>query len=174
MQITLTFEPVTQVQTEALVSYVFEKDGRLEEALAQLDAATGGRLKTLAESGELAGKPLEMTLVHYPAGLAAQRLLVVGAGKPEKFTLAELRRLAGAALRHLKARSVKRFVFVPRENDRTAATAQAITEGLLIGAMDSDKYKTEKKNGNKEVEAVQLVGWEAARAAEAEQGIARG
>jgi len=174
MQITLNSEPIAQIQTEALVTYVFEKDGRIEGTLAQLDAATGGRLKALAEGGELAGKPLEMTLLHYPAGLAAQRLLVVGAGKPEKFTLAELRRLAGAALRHLKARSVKRIVFVPRESDCTSAAAQALVEGLIIGAMDSDKYKTEKKNGNKEIEAVQLAGWEATRLAEVEQGIARG
>jgi leucyl aminopeptidase len=174
MQITLNPSPIAKVQSEALVTYVFEKDNRIEGALAELDSATGGRLKALAESGEMAGKPLEMTLLHYPAGLAAQRLLIVGAGKPEKFTSAELRRLAAAALRHLKARSVKRFVFLARENDRTSAAAQALTEGFLIGAPDSDKYKTEKNNGKKEIEAVQLAGWDASHAREAEQGIARG
>jgi leucyl aminopeptidase len=171
MQITPNSEPITRIQTEALVTYVFEEDARIKGALAELDAATGGRLKALADGGELLGKPLEMTLVHYPAGLGAQRLLVVGAGKPEKFTLADLRRLAGAALRHLKARSVKRFVFVARESDRTAAAAQAVTEGFITGAMDSDKYKTEKKNGAKEIEAVQLAGW---IATEAEPAISRG
>jgi leucyl aminopeptidase len=171
MQITIESNPVAQIQTEALVTYVFEKDGRIEGALAELDAASGGRLKALAESGELTGKALEMTLVHYPAGLAAQRLLLVGAGKPEKFSSAELRKLAGAALRHLKSRSVKRFAFLARETDRTAAAAQAVTEGFLIASMESDKYKTEKKNGNKEIESAALAGWDAAAA---EQGITRG
>jgi leucyl aminopeptidase len=171
MQITTEARPAAQIQTEALVTYVFEKDGRIEGPLAEIDAATGGRLKVLAESGELTGKALETTLVHYPAGLAAQRLLLVGAGKPEKFTGAELRKLAGAALRCLKSKSVKNFAFLARENERTSAAAQAVTEGLIIAAMESDKYKTEKKNGNKEIESVALAGWDAAGA---EQGIARG
>jgi leucyl aminopeptidase len=171
MQITIETTPVIQIQTEALVTYVFEKDACIEGALAELDAATGGRLKALAEAGELAGKSLEMTLLHFPAGLAAQRLLVVGAGKPEKFTHAELRKLAGAALRYLKSRSVKRLVFLARETDRTAAAAQAVSEGLLLAAMEADKYKTEKKNGNKEIVAASLAGW---NPAEAEAGAARG
>jgi len=32
----------------------------------------------------LTGKMLEVTLLHYPQGLAAQRLLILGAGKKDK------------------------------------------------------------------------------------------
>ena len=151
MQITVDTSSIRNLATEALVTYAFEKDGCIEGVLGELDAATGGRLRALAESGELTGKALEMTLLHYPAGLVAQRLLVVGAGKPEKFNSAELRKLAGAALRYLKSRSVKGFAFLPRENDRTPGAAQAIAEGFLIAAMESDRYKTENKNGGTEI-----------------------
>ncbi len=37
--------------------------------VAELDQATGGKLQLLADSGELTGKTMEMTLLHFPAGL---------------------------------------------------------------------------------------------------------
>jgi len=173
MQITIEARPFATIETQALVTYVFEEDNPIQGAVAQLDQAAGGALRRLAESGELKGKPLEMTLLHYLPGLTPQRLLLVGAGKREKFNLAELRKLASAALRYLKARSVSRLAFLPRENDRSAAAAQAITEGLLIANFESDKYKTKKENG-KEVEAGVLAGWDETGRAEGERGIARG
>ena len=94
--------------------------------------------------------------------MAAQRVLLVGAGKREKFGTAELRRLASAAVRYLKARSVKRLAFLARETDRDAAAAEAVTEGLLLGNFDGDKYRTDKKNGP--LESAALVGFDAARA----------
>src|ERR1700687_2711605 len=147
MQIKYEQQSLDKIETPALVTYAFEQENRIEGSLAELDAATGGRLKQLADNGELTGKTLEMTLLHYPAGLAAQRLLVVGAGKPDKFDGAMLRKLAAAALRHLKAKSVKSLVFAVREGERTTAAAQAVTEGLLLGAFDSDRYKSDKKTG---------------------------
>jgi len=170
----LSFDPSSpaQIETPALASYVFDKDDRIEGALAALDRATGGRLKRLAESGELTGKTLEMTLVHDLPGLAASRLLLVGAGKPEKFDGAVLRRVAAAALRSLRAKSVTHMTFLLREGERNVAGSQAVTEGLLLGEFDSDFYKTEKKNG-KVMEAVALAAGGGA-APEIEQGITRG
>ncbi len=173
MQISLESQPASAIQTQALVSYVFEKDGRIEGVLGELDQIMGGRLRQLAESGELTGKTVEMTCIHYPPGLAAQRLLLVGAGKPEKFTPAELRKVAGAALRYLKSRSVERLVFLVRENDGTAAAAQAVTEGLILAHYELDKYKTDKKE-SKEVKSVRLAGWDGPGRGEGEQAIERG
>jgi leucyl aminopeptidase len=161
----------TTIETEALVTYAFDQDDRVTGALADLDAAAGGRIKALAEAGELTGKILEFTLVHMPPGLAARRLLIVGAGKADKFTTAELRRVAGAALRHLKARSIKSMAFFAREGQGDAAAAQAVTEGLLLANFDADHYKTDKKNGPKRMDSATLLGWDAP---DAPQGIARG
>ena len=173
MQITVETRPFASLETEALVSYVFEEDDPIQGRVAELDQAAGGALRKLAASGELTGKPLEMTLLHYVAGFASQRLLLAGAGKKDKYDTAQLRKLAGAALRYLKARKITRLAFLPRESDCTAAAAQAITEGLLIASFESDKYKTEKKN-SKEFESAALAGWDAANRAEAEKGITRG
>ena len=173
MEITLDTRPLVKIEAEALVTYLFEEVKSFSGALAELDAATGGTLSKLIASGELTGKMLETTLLHYPQGLAAQRLLVMGAGKKDKFGTAELRRLAGAAVRTLKSRQVKRVTFLASENDRSAAGAQAIVEGMILANFDSEKYKTDKKPGN-EITAAALAGWSESSRAEAAIGLSRG
>ncbi len=173
MDITIETRPAATLQTEALVTYIFEQDDPIQGAVAELDRAAGGALRKLAQSGEITGKPFETTLLHYVAGLAPQRLLLVGAGKPEKFTPLELRRVVAAALRYLKARSVKRLAVLPRESDRHAAAWQVITEGLLFANFESDKYKTENKE-HKEVQAVAIAGCDEAGRIAADRAVERG
>jgi len=173
MEITVDTRPLANLETEALVTYIFEQEKPAEGVLAQLNEAAGGAIAKLAVAGELTGKMLETSLLYYPQGLAAQRLLIVGAGKKDKFGTAELRRLAGTAVRHLKSRQVKRITFLARENDRTAAAAQAIVEGMILANFDSDKYKTDKKPGG-EITSAALAGWEESSRADADRGLARG
>ena len=173
MDISVDTRPVAQIVAEALVTYAFEGEKPDSGVLAQLDATAGGALSKLAASGELTGKMLESTLLYYPQGLAAQRLLILGAGKKDKFGTAELRKLAAAAVRALKSRQVKQVTFLVRENDRSAAAAQAVVEGLILANFDSDKYKTDKKPGN-EITSASLAGWEESARADADQGLARG
>src|SRR5260370_29713478 len=120
MQITLVTSPYAALDTEALVTYVYEEADPVQGRIADLDQAANGLLGKLSKSGELTGKMLEFTLVHSPSGLKAARLLLVGAGKREQFNSATLRKVAGAALRYLKAKSIKHFGFLVRENDATA------------------------------------------------------
>ncbi|HXE32823.1 MAG TPA: leucyl aminopeptidase [Verrucomicrobiae bacterium] len=173
MQITVEAKPYAGLETEALVSYVFEESDPIQGRIAEIDLAANGLLRSLAKSGELTGKTLEMTLIHAPAGLRAARLLLVGAGKREQFTSATLRKVAGAALRYLKSRSVKQFAFLVRENNTTEDLAQAIAEGALTANFESDKYKTEKKN-DKSIDTVLLTGYSDADRAAGEKGLARG
>jgi leucyl aminopeptidase len=173
MELRVDTRPVAKIEADALVTYIFEQEKPAGGALGALDEASGGALAKLAAAGELTGKMLDTTLLYYPEGLAAQRLLVVGAGKKDKFGTAELRRIAGAAVRHLKSRQVKTVAFLARESDRTAAAAQAITEGMILANFDSDKYKTDKKPGN-EITSAALAGWEESSRPDADLGLARG
>jgi leucyl aminopeptidase len=173
MQITVEAKPYAALETDALVSYVFEETDPIQGRIAEFDQFSNGLLKKLAASGELTGKTLEMTLIHAPAGLKAARLLLVGAGKREKFDSAALRKISGAALRYLKSRGVHKFAFAVREGNTTEDAAQAIAEGLLAADFESDKYKTEKKN-DKSIDTVQLAGYSDAERTAAEKGLARG
>src|SRR5580658_4215410 len=132
MKITLDSQAAAAIETQALVTYVFEEEDPINGRVAELDKSSGGLLRRLSKSGEFTGKPLEMTLIHAPSGIKAERLLLVGAGKKEKFSQAELRKLTGAALRFLKPRGVKRIAFLARESDANSGAAEAVTEGLLL------------------------------------------
>src|SRR6516162_6408177 len=156
MQITLETKVLAAVESDALVTYVFE-DGEPQGGLAELDHAAAGLLNRLIKGGEVTGKTLEMTLLHAPVGLKAARLLLVGAGKRDAFNSATLRKLGGAALRYLKARSVHGFVFAMRENGANEEAAQALVEGLITADFETDKYKTDKKN-DKFIEKVAIAG----------------
>ena len=173
MQITLETRPFATIEGDALVSYVFEESDPIQGRITEIDQFTDGLLRKLAKSGELTGKPLEMTLVHSPRGLKVERLLLVGAGKKEKFDTAVLRKTAGAALRYLKSRSIKRFAFLMRESDLTDIGAQTVAEGLLAANFEPDKYKSEKKEV-KSVDAILLAGFPEEQRAAGEKGLARG
>ena len=59
------------------------------------------------------------------------------------------------------------------EDDRSSGAAEAIAEGLLLGEYESDKYKSEKKNGGV-LDSASLAGWSGAAKSEAEKGLRRG
>ena len=173
MQITLERKPFAGIETEALVCYVFEETDPVQGHVAEIDQSAGGLLRRLAQSGELTGKMLEFTLIHSPAGLKAARLLLVGAGKRDQLNPATLRKVAGAALRYLKSRSVKNFALFVREGDATEESAQAVTEGALTADFEPDKYKTDKKT-DKKIECVSIAGYVEAERGAGEKGVAKG
>jgi leucyl aminopeptidase len=173
MQINLDTKPFATLETETLATYVFEEADPIQGRIVELDKLTGGLLGRLAKSGELTGKIFEFTLIHAPAGLKASRLLLVGAGKREQANAATVRKVGGAALRHLKGRGVHKMVFLVRERDITGDAAQAITEGALAADFETDKYKTDKKN-DKFMESLTIAGFGDSDKVAAEKGIARG
>jgi leucyl aminopeptidase len=138
MQITIDNRPIETIPTEALV--LFLREGEKDEAL---ERAYPG----LFSSGEVTGKPLELTLLHHPAGFQAKRLLLVGLGKQP-----DLRKAAGAAVRHLKSRSIREATF----RLGAAPDAEPVVEGAILGDYEPDVYKSEKKDA-KPMERVALA-----------------
>ncbi len=131
MQITIERKPLDQIEADALIVPVFE---------GRRDARFGA--EDLFASGEVAGKALEMTLLHHPPGVRATRVLLVGAGTADKFDAAGMRRLCGAAVRHLKAKSVKKIALVLDSEFAGKDFASAAVEGALLGNFEPDRYKT--------------------------------
>src|ERR1035441_8693370 len=108
----------SQLETECLVVVVLDssKEDRSEKdkpapTVECADAAVREAAKEVISSGEVTGKTFETTLLHRPAELKAKRLLLVGGGKTKNFSAAELRKLAGAAVRTLKSKSIRSFAF---------------------------------------------------------------
>ncbi|HEY1182676.1 MAG TPA: M17 family peptidase N-terminal domain-containing protein, partial [Bryobacteraceae bacterium] len=131
MKITLERTPAEQVAAGALIVPVFEgeKESRFGAA-------------PYVESGEVAGKAAEFTLLHNPAGAAAARVLLAGAGKAGRFDSAELRKLVGASVRFLKKKKVLSAAVLLEGNRTGAEFASAAVEGAILGDFEPDRHKT--------------------------------
>lgn len=142
MRIDFCSGPLTQVPNAVLVVCGFEGSPATNGTVEQLPAESRRLLEELQAAGELTGKSYECTLLHRPAGLAAQKLLVVGAGKKEKFSDSQLRRVAGSAVRFLRARGIHELAWVL--GGAEASSIQAIVEGAILADYDADRYRTEQ------------------------------
>jgi leucyl aminopeptidase len=84
--------------TDTLLIGLFD-DGPRTGSAHTVDAASKGRLKALHTRGDVSGKLGEVTQLADPAGLAAQRLIVVGLGPQKDYGRRQFRKalLAGLA-----------------------------------------------------------------------------
>jgi leucyl aminopeptidase len=144
MDVMVRREPLKDVAADALVIPAFE-DKTAEPTGAPVDAL----VKELLDAGEFSGKAGEFVLLHRPDGLAAKRLLVVGAGKPDKFTPAELRKAASCAVRALKSKGLQNVAMVLPQAHRGSEFAEAAAEGAILALFEPDRHQT-KDNDNPE------------------------
>ncbi len=158
MKTNLSFANPADVETECLVAVVLdrgEKD-KTDVFVSSNDKAVQDAAAEVIASGEVAGKNFETTLLHKPANLKAKRLLLLGGGKAKKFSAIDLRKLAGAAVRGLKSRSLRSFAFVAPEGDIPAGEAvKAIVEGAMIGNFDSNTYQSDRKD--QQIDALTVI-----------------
>ncbi len=148
MNTKLDFSSPADVETECLaIAVVDEGDKEPQPRLLSSDAKLRSAAHDLIASGEVTGKIFEAVLVHRPQGLKARRLLLIGGGKVKNFSSYELRRLAGAAVRFLKAKGIRSFAFLapPLETGGVDAV-KAIVEGASVGNFEPDKYKSDRKD----------------------------
>jgi leucyl aminopeptidase len=152
MKTTLNSALPSQIETECLVVTVLDlaensngdPNAKPNPQLQIADKAVSDAASDLIASGEVTGKALETTLLHKPQGLKAKRLLLIGGGKATKFTSSELRKIAGAAVRALKAKDLKSFVLVAPSGVDDAA--KSIVEGAVVGNFDADYYRSDRKD----------------------------
>jgi len=156
LNIDFTHEPIEQVSSGVLTVYGFEESAAATGTAQRLPAATRALLEELQATGELTGKAYECTLVHRPPALQAPKLLVVGAGKKEKFGNAQLRRLAGTAVRHARAKGLRDLAWLLDAKNIEAAEVQAVVEGAILGDYDSDRYRTER-NAERRIDRLRLA-----------------
>jgi len=174
MQTKLLYEPLDRVAADAVAVVVYE-DGAFEEGASKerqaFPAASAGIRTWLAElkaSGEFSGKAGEMAVLYNAPGLAAKRLIVVGAGKHDKFDHAALRRAVGSTVRTWKQKGVKTLAW-SLEGAGTSAV-EAVVEGAILGDYETDVHKTNKDS--KSLEAFHVIG--VANGPQLEQSFERG
>src|SRR5689334_1940089 len=168
MKTTISLSPPAELETESLVAVVLdhaepaanepvvkEKDKKPQLKVATADAAVQTVAAELLASGELAGKPFELNLMHKPASVKGKRLLLVSGGSAKKFSSYDLRRLAGAAVRSLKMRGIRSFTFIAPPSIPAEEAVRAIVEGAHVGNFDPDYYRSDRKD--QKIDALTIV-----------------
>lgn len=152
MNTNLSSSAPSNQETECLVVVILdqgEKD-KPAAAVATSDVAVRDAAQDVIASGEATGKNFERTLLHHPQRLKAKRLLLLGGGKSRTFSASDLRKLAGAAVRTLKSKSIRNFAFVVPETAIPAPEGvRAIVEGAIVGTFEPDYYKSDRKSDQK-------------------------
>ena len=101
LEFSLSSAAADSAETPCAVVGVF--DGAPSPAAAAIDAASGGVLARLKDSGDFTGKATTTLVLHGLAGSKAQRVLLVGLGPREGFDARAYKRACGEAGKALKA-----------------------------------------------------------------------
>src|SRR6266566_192310 len=152
MQVQIETSPLEKLTADALAVICFETESAPATNADPEIAAQSGWLAELRASGEFTGKLYEMAILHRPQGIGAKRLVVVGGGKWEKFSTIEARNIGGALVRALKCKGV-RSIALTLEGTDMADNVKAAVEGAVLGAWEADKYKSDPKTKEKQVDS---------------------
>jgi leucyl aminopeptidase len=148
--------PIVGYRTPLLAVAVPE--GGFPESLRLLDQEVGGILRRVFATGDFRGKRDEMALL-YPEG-AAERILLVGMGKPDQAVRDAIRRAAAVAGKRARQVGVTAAAFhvveevtgiPPRD------VAQVATEGIAQGTWSFEAMKRPPDEPRPTLETVDLV-----------------
>jgi leucyl aminopeptidase len=158
MKTNLSVSAPAQLETECLVVVALDGGEKDNPQLTIESSDTSVRDATAAviSNGEVTGKIFESTLLHNPPKLKAKRLLIIGGGKANIFSTFQLRRVAGAAVRAMKGKSIRSFAFlVPQSTLNPAEAVQSAVEGAFVGDFDPDTYKSDRKDQS--IETITII-----------------
>jgi leucyl aminopeptidase len=158
MDTKLFFGDATAFETPMLAVFAVDlaesKDAEPRPVLLVAPDGFEAATTTLLNSGEFKAGLGEILLLHAPAGLRAERLLLVGLGKAKDLSPDRVRKGAGTAARAAKPRSVRAMAIAFPETTvlpvadvlPAALTARAIVEGAEVGEVDWDTYRSDHKD----------------------------
>jgi leucyl aminopeptidase len=162
MKIMSVAQDVAEYKGDVLIVNLFEGAAKPGGAAGAVDKALGGAVSRLIKRGEFTGK--RGTCAELPGAktLGAERVVVVGLGKKEKFDADGIRLAACVSLnkaKSMKARCVGTILHGAGAGGVSPGTAaQAVAEGAILGLYKFDKYRTKKENNNgREVEIGELA-----------------
>jgi leucyl aminopeptidase len=150
-----------------------EKPGRIAE---RVDKALGGTITRLTKRGDFKAKPGTVHLLYPEGRIAAERLVLAGLGKRSEFTLNRLRQAAGKAAPYLRdAGATDVTILSDGINLKAEETAQALTEGSMLGLYRFLKYKTNEENDRKkEIKTLTILTENASAARAMQKGVKTG
>jgi len=148
MEIKVVIGSITEIRADAIIIGFFEGTEHLDGDTAALDKALGGAISGLISQGEIKGKLNEITVIHSLGKLAAGRVVVTGLGKPAELSRDKICGAVAETCRLLRQKGAASLATVAQGagiNDIVLeASAQAVTEGALLGLYNFRRHMTKE------------------------------
>ena len=177
MEIKVISGDITETKVDAVIVNLFEGVEHPGGATGAVDQALGGIIGQLIGEGEIKGKLNEVTLIHTIGKMEAERVVVVGLGKQEKFTYDSVRGVMAVACRFLRKVGAKRVATIIHGAGAGGMdmerAVQALTEGSILGLYTFRKHVT-KEPEHGEIEEMIVVERDESKLPLLERGINRG
>jgi leucyl aminopeptidase len=145
MEIKVVAGDVVQIEADAIVVNLFEGAEQPGGAAAAVDEVLDGAITSLISRGEIKGKFEEVSIVHTFGKLPAKIVAIIGLGKRDDFDVDKIRSVTGQfcrALRKLNCHKIATILHgAGAGNIGIQASAQAITEGAVLGLYGFTKYR---------------------------------
>jgi leucyl aminopeptidase len=168
---------IARIKVDAAIVNLFEGIERPGGATGAVDQALGGAITRLIAAGEIKGKLNEVTLIHTMGKMEAERVVVAGLGKQDKFTYDSVRGVMAAACRSLRKVGAKRVGTIIHGAGAGGLDAeqavQAITEGTILGLYSFRKHVTKEPEYG-EIEELLIVERDESKLPLLEAGVDRG
>ena len=140
--------PLAGVDAPLIVLPWFEQDD--PRSFGDLDRATGGEISRALASREFTGKLFDLFFTPIIDGSwKSRRVLLVGGGPIDGFSIDLARRAATTAMLAARQRRIERMAILLRPGAAqasgdydTSGFAQGVAEGLTLGEFRGDTYKT--------------------------------
>jgi leucyl aminopeptidase len=176
----LLFQDPTAFVTPLLAVFAVDistgKDEEPHPALLSTSDAIANAAAPWISTGEFKAAVAETLLLHAPAGVKAERLLIIGLGKAKSLSIHEVRKAAGVAVRFAKPRALREVAIAFPEDKALSdehmdslpcsLTARAIIEGAVLAEFDIDTYRSEPKDLS--VHALNIIAHEDDKKSQAE------
>jgi leucyl aminopeptidase len=157
MKINVTIDKPEKIKTDGVVIPIFDAE-KQDAPLERVDRLLNGTIARLIKKGDF--KPLPGCVhIVYPEGkIAAERIALAGMGKPNDLTLNRLRQAAAKSASALRLAGAEKIALAAEGIELDPEeTAQALTEGSLLGLYRFLKYKTKEENKKTEISAITLL-----------------
>jgi leucyl aminopeptidase len=162
MEIKAIAGDIVKIETGAIIVNYFEDAKQPEGDAAAVDAAMSGVISQLVKQGDIKGKLNEITLLHSLGKLPSSRVVVTGLGKKTELTLDKVRGAVGETCRYLRQKGVDRIASGLQgagvNGIKAEDSAQAITEGAILGLYAFRRHMTKKDNSYIEVKEFTVAG----------------
>lgn len=158
LKVKVQYGTLIKERAEVIVLGLFDAP-RIEDPTARdFDKKLGGMIARIIKNGDFRPKLNNTFLLPTYVQLASKRLLLIGLGKKNEFTMDKIRQVSGTAIKKARGLGVKEVTspLYPLK-DRAEDISRAVVEGAILGRYRFRQFKHLKPDEAREVERLKIL-----------------